>query len=97
MNEELQSESPETGEESAHAERDKAALDDKGALKPCEACGGDFAPLGIRGMIQTVGDDHSIRLGDGGEMVMAMCTNCGLMRLHAVALLFMDEADDAAG
>lgn len=86
----------ESGEESAYAERDKAALEDKGALKPCEACGGNFVPFGMRSFLQLVDEPGTMRRGTGTEMAMAMCANCGLMRFHAVSLLEMDE-DDAAG
>lgn len=85
-----------SGEEPAYAERDKAALENKGALKPCEACGGDFAPLGLRGFLQMVDEPGTMRRNTGGEMALAMCSNCGLMRFHAVTLLEMDD-DDAAG
>jgi hypothetical protein len=97
VNENLQPESPESGEEPAYAERDKAALEDKGALKPCEACGGDFAPLGLRSFVQTVNDDDTMRRGVGSTAAIAMCVNCGLMRFHSTTLLYLDEADDAAG
>lgn len=89
-------ESPETSQEPAYAERDKAALEDKGALKPCEACGGNFVPFGMRSFLQLVDEPGALRRNTGAEMAMAMCANCGLMRFHAVSLLEMDE-DDAAG
>jgi hypothetical protein len=33
----------------------------------------------------------------GGEMVTAMCSNCGLMRLHAAQLLFFEDDDEDQG
>lgn len=90
--------SPETAEEAAKRARDEAALDRKGALKACEACGGEFGAMGLRGFVQLIDDDLIIEPGKGGEMVMAMCRNCGLLRLHSVDLLFMGESEqDAAG
>ncbi len=77
-------------------ERDEAVLDGKGALKPCDACGGEFVALGMRGFLQILNEDRSLTLGEGGEMIVAICNNCGLIRLHSTNLLFMDD-NDAAG
>jgi hypothetical protein len=88
--------SSDSGEKSAYAEGDEAALDDKGALKPCEACGGDFAPLGLRAFVQTVDDGEVFKTGSGATAAIALCMNCGLMRFHYVNLL-RGEIDDAAG
>lgn len=89
--------SADTGEESAQAKRDKAALEDKGALKPCEACGGEFGPFPFRSFLQSV-EDGTMRRGVGLEVVKSMCSNCGLLRLHVADLLFYEdgEGDDAA-
>jgi hypothetical protein len=87
-------ESADPGEETAQEQRDKAALEDKGALKPCEACGGDFVPFPVRTFLQTVNADGTMRRGTGAEMVTAMCRACGLMRLHAAELLFFEDDED---
>jgi hypothetical protein len=85
--------SPESAEEAAKRAEDLAALEQLGALRACEACGGEFTALGMRALLQLVGEGGRIKLGEGGEMVVAMCTNCGLMRMHSATLLFMDEED----
>jgi hypothetical protein len=95
VNENLQPKSSDSGEEPAYAERDKAALEDKGALKPCEACGGRFVPLGLRSFLQTIDEPGVMRRGFGTEMALAMCLDCGLMRFHSISLLEMDEGDAA--
>jgi hypothetical protein len=87
-------ESANAGEESAQDQRDKAALDDKGALKSCEVCGGEFAPFPGRAFIQSVEEDGTYRRGMGLEVVKSMCTNCGLLRLHAAELLFFEDGED---
>jgi hypothetical protein len=89
--------SPDAGEKTAQEQRDKAALEDKGALKPCEACGGEFVHFPIRTFLQTLNADGTMRRGSGAEMVTAMCRHCGLMRLHAAELLFFDDGEDDAG
>jgi hypothetical protein len=88
---EARSRAPEEREAPTDPEGDEAVLDRKGALKPCEACGGDFVALDLRGFIQLVNQDLSLTPGSGGEMLMAMCRNCGLMRLHSTTLLFGTE------
>ncbi|MGN6663026.1 MAG: hypothetical protein ACTHK6_02280 [Solirubrobacterales bacterium] len=93
MNDEI---SPETAEEAANRERDEAALDRKGATKPCEACGSEFYVSGLHVLVQLVGSGKSIKLGEGGEAVTAFCSNCGLIRLHLTNLLFKDEEEDDA-
>jgi hypothetical protein len=90
MNDEI---SPETAEEAAKRERDEAALDRKGATKPCEACGSEFYVSGLDALVQLVHPDGSVKLGEGGKAVTAFCSNCGLVRLHLTNLLFKDEAD----
>lgn len=94
MNEELQPESTDSGEEPAYAERDKAALEDKGALKPCEACGGEFRALGLRMFFQSVDDDDTMRRGVGTGVTTAICSNCGLLRFHYPNLLHDEWSDD---
>jgi hypothetical protein len=79
------------GEKPAYAKRDEAALENKGALKSCEACGGDFVPMGLRGFIQSVEDDGTMRRGIGSSYAIAICRNCGLVRLHSTDLLYLDE------
>jgi hypothetical protein len=93
MNDDL---SPETAEEAANRERDEAALNGKGALKPCEACGSEMYVPGLHVLVQLVSPDRSIKLGEGGEAATAFCSNCGLIRFHLTNLLFKGE-DDAAG
>jgi hypothetical protein len=87
-------ESADASEETAQEQRDKAALEDKGALKPCEACGGEFVHFPIRTFLQTVEADGTMRRGTGAEMVTAMCRDCGLMRLHAAQLLFFEDDEE---
>jgi hypothetical protein len=88
-------ESADTGEETAQEQGDKAALDDKGALKPCEVCGGEFAAFPGRAFIQSVEEDGTYTPATGLEVVKSMCTNCGLLRLHVAELLFFEDDEDA--
>lgn len=87
-------ESADASEETAQGKRDKAALEDKGALKPCEACGGEFEPFPIRSFLQSV-EDGTMKRGVGLEVVKAMCSDCGLLRLHVAELLFFEDNEDA--
>jgi len=96
VNEELQPESSKSSEDAANRWRDQTALEDKGALKPCEACGGEFRPVGTRTFLQSIDADGSLRSGIGAEAITAICINCGLLRFHFAALLHDDWGDDDA-
>lgn len=80
--------SPGSSEKPAYAKGDEAALHDKAALKPCEACGGEFSPLGLRAFVQTIGDNgKTYRHGTGADAAISVCMDCGLLRFHYVSLL----------
>jgi hypothetical protein len=59
------------------------ALEAKGAVKPCEACGTNaWGPA--RGGVFLPGfeDKEKITLGPGFVAIAIICTNCGLVRIH---------------
>lgn len=70
----------------------REALERKGALRPCEACGQtvSWAVQPNRGLVQTINEEAGagiIEPGHGIEVVRASCPNCGLLRLFVANTL----------
>jgi hypothetical protein len=67
------------------------ALDRKGAVHKCEACGKDKWVISQNMMLlQTLQPGGGILPGHGVEVVPVFCNNCGLIRLHATTILVGD-------
>ncbi len=67
------------------------ALDRKGAVHKCEACGKDKWVISQNMMLlQTLQPDGGILPGHGVEVVPVFCNHCGLIRLHATTILAGD-------
>jgi hypothetical protein len=67
------------------------ALDRKGAVHKCEACGKDKWVISQNMMLlQTLQPGGGILPGQGVEVVPVFCNNCGLIRLHATTILVGD-------
>ena len=67
------------------------ALDRKGAVHKCEACGKDKWVVSQSLMLlQALLPDGAIQAGHGVEVVPVFCNHCGLIRLHAVTVLAQD-------
>jgi hypothetical protein len=67
------------------------ALDRKGAVHKCEACGKDKWVISQSLMLlQALEPDGAITPGQGVEVVPVFCNNCGLIRLHATTILVGD-------
>jgi len=67
------------------------ALDRKGAVHKCEACGKDKWVVAQSLMLLQVMDPAGgITPGNGVEVVPVFCNNCGLIRQHAVSILASD-------
>jgi len=67
------------------------ALDRKGAVHKCEACGKDkwVVSQGLM-LLQAMTPDGGVQPGHGVEVVPVFCNHCGLIRLHAVTILVQD-------
>jgi hypothetical protein len=69
----------------------RAALERKGALADCEACGGDTWGVGQRLLLLPALDAAGGWMpGRGVDVVPVFCRHCGLLRLHAATLLLRD-------
>ena len=67
------------------------ALDRKGAVHKCEACGKDKWVISQNMMLlQTLQPGGGILPGQGVEVVPVFCNHCGLIRLHATTILAGD-------
>ena len=67
------------------------ALDRKGAVHKCEACGKDQWVVSQNMMLlQALSPDGAVVPGQGVEAVAVFCNHCGLIRLHAVTVLVQD-------
>jgi hypothetical protein len=67
------------------------ALDRKGAVHKCEACGKDKWVISSSMMLlQALQPDGGVTPGQGVEVVPVFCNNCGLIRLHATTVLLRD-------
>jgi hypothetical protein len=67
------------------------ALNRKGAVQKCEACGKDKWVVSQSLMLlQALLPDGAIQPGHGVEVVPVFCNHCGLIRLHAVTVLVQD-------
>ena len=67
------------------------ALDRKGAVHKCEACGKDKWVISQSLMLlQTLQPDGGVVPGQGVEVIPVFCNNCGLIRLHASTILLGD-------
>jgi hypothetical protein len=67
------------------------ALDRKGAVHKCEACGKDEWVISQNLMLlQTLQPGGGLMPGTGVEVVPVFCNNCGLIRLHATTILVGD-------
>ena len=67
------------------------ALDRKGAVHKCEACGKDKWVVSQSLMLlQALMPDGGLQPGHGVEVVPVFCNHCGLIRLHAVTILVQD-------
>jgi hypothetical protein len=67
------------------------ALDRKGAVHKCEACGKDKWVISQNMMLlQTLQPGGAILPGHGVEVVPVFCNHCGLIRLHATTILVGD-------
>lgn len=67
------------------------ALDRKGAVHKCEACGNDKWVVSQSLMLlQALLPDGAVQPGHGVEVVPVFCNHCGLIRLHATTILVVD-------
>ncbi|HEY2602653.1 MAG TPA: hypothetical protein VGI67_13935 [Thermoleophilaceae bacterium] len=67
------------------------ALDRKGAVHKCEACGKDRWVISqSQFLLQALSSSGTIVPGQGVEVVSVFCNNCGLIRLHAGTILVQD-------
>jgi hypothetical protein len=67
------------------------ALDRKGAVNKCEACGQDKWVVSQSLMLlQALDPAGAVIPGHGVEVVPVFCNHCGMIRLHAVTILASD-------
>ena len=67
------------------------ALDRKGAVHKCDACGKDKWVVSQNLMLlQALQPDGGVLPGHGVEVVPVFCNHCGLIRLHAATVLMQD-------
>jgi hypothetical protein len=69
----------------------RAALERKGALADCEACGSNAWGVGQRLLLLPALDaSGSWVAGRGVDAIPVFCRRCGLLRLHAATILLRD-------
>jgi hypothetical protein len=67
------------------------ALDRKGAVRKCDACGKDrWVVSQTLMLLQTLARDGTVVPGEGVEVVPVFCNHCGMIRLHASTILVAD-------
>lgn len=68
------------------------ALERKGAVRKCDACGNDkWIVSQTVFLLQALGDGGAVVPGQGVEVVPVFCNHCGLIRLHASTVLMKEE------
>ena len=68
------------------------ALERKGAVRKCDACGKDKWVVSQNVfLLQALKPGGGVVPGQGVEVVPVFCNNCGLIRLHAATILVQDR------
>jgi len=67
------------------------ALERKGAVRRCDACGSDkWIVSQSLFLLQALDRGGAVIPGQGVEVVPVFCNHCGLIRMHAVTVLAAD-------